>query len=229
MTMELNVVTMKLPVNHIENAIRIAANSQKAIVTLDEEHRGKYPVQDKELIRNHAGEQGERKYEKDCEILEAQKKEIVRKAQENIENAHREAVAFLDEQFTPDGGDIIGENAGDVALFDHELISTPDQLNRILQKHDNIAFRVLAQRYAADPSRNWEGYNFFDKEESCRKYTEQVFENLSIAAAHPGQPLAIQYTATPGEYARLADAYGLHEEFAASTGSRLVTVINSLK
>ena len=67
----------------------------------------------------------------------------------------------------------------------------------------------------------WEGFNFFDKENIIREYSEQVFSNLKTAADRPHRPAYMQYADTPHEYSRIALAYGLTNECTASSGDKL--------
>jgi hypothetical protein len=106
-------------------------------------------------------------------------------------------------------------------LIEHGLIMNADQLARILARHDNVAFRIAAARYASDPARMWEGFNFFDKEDSIRDFSEQVFNNLKTAVDRPHGPAYMQYADTPHEYSRIALAYGLANEYTASGGDKL--------
>ena len=146
---------------------------------------------------------------------------IVSDAQAAVDTQARAAVEAIDAQVTPNGDDIIGANEGDFALIRNGLVTNANQLARILAKHDNVAFRIAAARYAADPSRMWEGFNFFDKENSIREYSEQAFGDLKIAASYPHGAAYMQYADTPHEYSRIALAYGLANEYTASGGDKL--------
>ena len=85
-------------------------------------------------------------------------------------------------------------NEGDSALIEHGLIMSADQL-----------------------ARTWERSYFFDKENSIREYTEQVFNKLKTAVNRPHGPAYMQYAETPHEYSRIAFAY----EYTASGGDKL--------
>ena len=155
------------------------------------------------------------------EALEERWARVISDAQAAVDEQARAAVEAIDAQVTPDGADIIGANEGDFALIRNGLVTNANQLARILAKHDNVAFRIAAARYASDPARMWEGFNFFDKENSLREYTEQVFNNLRTAVDRPHGPAYMQYADTPHEYSRIALAYGLANEYTTSGGDKL--------
>ena len=216
--LDLTIVSLKLPIDEVEAAIKAARRAKAAQEAVNQEAAELPTEQDAQQLRGFEGVQ--RLHEQQA-AFDARKQEIIQRAQSEINALEEKAVAFIDAQTTPDGADIVGENAGDFAVIEHNLVATPEQLSRILEKHDNVAFRMAAQRYAADPARNWEGFNFFDKERAIREYTAQLFDNLKHAAANPFRPVYWQYVEMPTEYLRIARAYGLENEFAASGGSRL--------
>ena len=216
--MLITVVPMKLPVKQIQNAILTVREAHDKLIDLEHERAALGTV---EAVRLRAGEEGITRRQVALEALDERWGEIVAEAERDVDEQARAAVEAIDEQVTPNGADIIGANEGDFALIEHGLIANPAQLARILGKHDNIAFRLAAQRYAADPSRKWEGFSYFDKENSIREFTEQVFTNLKIAAGRPHGPVYLQYANTPHEYSRIALAYDLAKEFETSGGNDL--------
>ena len=219
-------IAIKIPVDAINKGIEITAQSKNDQEAIDQERRSKYPIADLAEVKRNSGEAGAQLYIEYLEECKARKRMIVEKAQEGLKKAYSEAVAFIDAETTPSGEDIIGENAGDFALLEHNLVDTPDQLDRILEKHDNIAFRAAAQKYAQ--AHDWEGFGFFLHENAVRAYTEQIFNSLMIAAEYPDKPFFLQYVTMPHEYARIADAYGLSEVFWASDGEKLSKAIYRL-
>ena len=205
--MDVKITTLKMPIEQIQNAILTVREAHDKLIALEGERAALGAV---EAVRERAGEEGVRRRQIALEALDERWAGIVSDAQ-----------AAVDAQVTPNGADIIGANEGDFALIEHGLIMNADQLARILAKHDNVAFRIAAARYAADPARMWEGFNFFDKENSLREYTEQVFNNLKTAVDRPHGPAYMQYADTPHEYSRIALAYGLANEYTASGGDKL--------
>ena len=216
--MLITVVPMKLPVKQIQNAILTVREAHDKLIDLEHERAALGTV---EAVRLRAGEEGITRRQVALEALDERWGEIVAEAERDVDEQAHAAVEMIDKQVTPDGADIIGVNEGDFALIRNGVIANPAQLSRILARHDNTAFRLAAQRYAADPAREWEGFDFFSKENSVREYTEQVFTNLKIAAGRPHGPAYIQYVDTPHEYSRIALAYDLANEYTASGGDKL--------
>lgn len=163
--------------------------------------------------------------DQDSTTFQEKRKSIIDAAQEKLKAAHEEADRFIWEQVTPNGNDILGEGAADVALLNLGLINSAGDLKRILEKHNNAAFRALAARYASE--RDWEGFDYMSKTESVRSFTDQVFDGLSRAVYSPGQILSEQYTKVADEYSRIAAAYDLSQEFSESNGKVIAEVISS--
>lgn len=218
------VVLLKMPVNNISNAVRIAKKNKAFVSGLESKFREKHPFRNQQEARTMRGETGEREYMQDFAKLDAERQTAKEAALQEIAAERGKAVAFIDEQVTLNGNDVIGDNAGDVELLRLGLISSPDQLTKILEKHDNRAFRALAEHYATE--RGWEGFSFIAKENSVREYTERAFDGLSAAVEIPGGLAEMQYTQAPEEYARMAGAFGLSEEFSASNGDAIARTVS---
>ena len=216
--MNVTITTLKIPVKQIQNAILTVRDAHDKLIDLEHERAALGTV---EAVRLRAGEEGITRRQVALEAIDERWGEIVAEAERDVDEQAHAAVEMIDKQVTPDGADIIGVNEGDFALIRNGLIANPAQLSRILARHDNTAFRLAAQRYAADPAREWEGFNFLDKENSLREYTEQVFNNLKTAAGRPHGVAYSQYANTPGEFQRIAVAYDLATEFEASGGNDL--------
>lgn len=216
--LNITVVPMKLPVKQIQNAILTVRDAHDRLIAIEGERAALGAV---EAVRLRAGEEGVQRRAVALEAIDERWGEIVAEAERDVDEQARAAVEMIDEQTTPNGNDIIGANAADFALIEHGLIANADQLARVLAKHDNVAFRLAAQRYAADPARVWGGFDFYSKEVSVREYTEQVFSNLKTAAGRPHGVAYSQYANTPGEFQRIAVAYDLATEFEASGGNDL--------
>lgn len=214
-------IYLQIPIDEIEAAIKAARRSKDEQDAILQEEKKLPTAQEVQQLK---GSEGVQRLHEQQAAFDARKQEIIQRAQSEIDALEKKAVAFIDTQTTPNGNDIVGENAGDFAVIEHNLVANPEQLSRILEKHNNVAFRMAASRYAADPSRNWEGFNFFDAETAVREYTNQLFDYLKYAAANPFRPVFTQYVDTPTEYLRIARAYGLEREFLASGGGRLNAV-----
>ncbi len=218
----MNIVSIKVPVAQIAKGIKVAKTASSKLTVIDNNLKSFGETEAE--ARSKFGESGVVKRSEEIAKAEAVKAGIISDAQAEIKSFETAAHAFIDDQTTPNGDDIIGANAGDFALIEHGLIETPEKLQRVLDKHQNTAFRYAAQKYAA--ARNWEGFSFFTDESAVHEYTNQVFENLAFAAANPYSLVSMQYTDTPNEYARIAEAYGISEQFAASNGETLSSVIS---
>lgn len=218
----MNIVPIKLPIKEIAAAIKATKQAKAVLLRIDGETS--FWKNDAEVIAKY----GNNGLAKRAEILakaERERLEVIASAQNNILTQAKAARDFIFAQTTPNGFDITGENAGDFALLEHGLIETPEKLQRLLEKHDNTAFRFAAQKYAA--VHEWEGFNFFENEAAAVEFSDQIFENLGFAAANPYSAVIMQYAETPSEYSQLADAYGLHDEFFASGGDSLAHVVTA--
>ena len=222
-----NVVTLKIPVELMEKAIRIAAKSKAEQGKIDDERKVKYLNKTKEEIRKYAGEEGVQQFQRDIADFNERKRQIAQKAQDEIKAIYEQAVSFIDDEATPKGSDVAGED--DFLLLDHNVVDA-EQLERLIDKHsNNYAFRIAAARYAK--RQGWDNADSFaciTKEKAIRAYCEQVFERLAYAAAHPASPVNMQYVETENEYFRISKAYGLEAEYLASGGERLNKVIKDL-
>ena len=206
-----------LPIEQIADAINIAKRAIRDQLQISETV---HKLGTEEDVRRYAGENGVQERRKELEAAEYNIKAIASAAQKKIENLRRNAIEAIRQQTDPDGTDT---KDADFGLFAANVIETPEKLNRLLERHDTPAFHIVAERYAA--ARGWEGFEFFDRETACIAYTEQVFDGLLTAAARPTGAAAIQYTLTENEFARIAEAYNLSEEFAASGGAKLDDIL----
>lgn len=217
----MNTITIKFPIDEIAKGITTVREAKTQLVSIDE-HLHEYGTIDE--ARKYRGENGVQERAREVEKGEHQKAAIIAETRDKLEKLYNKAVEVIEKQTDPNGADVIGDNAGDFALIEHGLIETPEKLERLLTKHDNVAFRYAAQKYAADPARNWPGFTFFEGEADIKEYVKTVFDRLSDAAGNPYGVAVMQYTETPTEYERMAEAYGLKKSFLASGGDRLKEV-----
>lgn len=216
----MNIVSLKLPVSIIASAIRLVKDAGTKYIKIED---SVHKLGTEEEARKYAGEDGVQKRAAEIEKADAAKKAVVEETQAELDKLHEKAVSFIEDQTTPNGNDVIGDNAGDFALVEHGLIETPEKLERILEKHDNVAFRYAAQKYAA--VRGWEGFSFLENEKAFHEYLEQVFNRLKAAVGNPYGMHYMQYVETPNEYQRIAAAYGIAKAFSESGGDKLIDVI----
>lgn len=204
-------VVIRLPLQQMRAAQAAISSAHDEVTAIEAERASLGTI---ENARIKGGEDGVTRYNEASAALEQRRDAATRAALEAVEAQARAAQDMLDEQVTPDGNDIIGENAADFALLEHNLIANAAQLERILAKHDNVAFRQAAAQYAA--RKEWDGFDAFALEKTAREYTGSMFDGLKAAASNPTGPAYMQYVDTPHEYARIANNYGLSEEYAAS-------------
>ena len=121
--------------------------------------------------------------EKALAAFDARKKEASEKALRVLEHEYESAVTEIDRQTLPTGADITGENEADFKLLEYGLVKTPIALSRIAAAHDMPAFRTMVQEYAK--KREWDGFSFFDKEETLRKFIDEFFSVCRKAADSP--------------------------------------------
>lgn len=215
-----NFYRVNLPIDYIRTAVR-DLNDTKAKIKALQKEADKYGTV--EQARRDGGERGVEARDKALKELAANADLLKRAAIDNLASIKEKTVKELDAQFIPNGDDLLGDNAADVALLNANLIKTPEKLLSILEKHDNAAFRLLAAEYAA--KNNWDDFDYIDKENSVREYCTQVFKGLEACAEHPTGYNSIQYLGTPGEYRRMADGFGLTHEFHNSNGNSIDEVI----
>ena len=188
------IMGMKIPTREIKSAVDIVRKTGDEYAKLQVE-RAKLGTE--EETRAKLGENGVTERKKALKDIDTRWAAILEEAQKGLDGAYSDAMRAIDEQVMPNGADIIGDNAGDFALLEHNLVTDADQLKRIIERHDSSpAFRIAAERYAG--AHGWEGFSFVSKENSVRSYTNQVFDALRVAAKYPGQYAYEQYVNTPG-------------------------------
>lgn len=210
-----NIPTIKLPIEAYKKAITITREAISGIrASLDT--ISKWGTEEKTL-KEH-GERGIELRNKDIEESKTKISVIRSKALKDLENAKKEALDFIEAETTPNGEDIIGVNAGDFALLKSGLITSPEKLQRIIEKHDNVAFRLMASEYAKE--RKWDGFQYIETS-APKKMNDYIFKELDMALKDVNGIHAVQYTETKGEYHRTAQAFGLESEFVVSGGESI--------
>ena len=212
----MNIVSIKIPVNEYKRGIKAARESIAAIKEI-ESNITAWGTEDS--TREKLGTQGVEKRAAELPKLEQQRAEAERSALATLNEIRAAALEYIEQQTDPDGADITGDNAADFALIANGLITTPAKLERILAKHDNVAFRTAAAEYAK--ARSWDGFSSYENAPAVSDMTTQIFDGLNNSVQNTSGIAAIQYTDTPGEYARIAGEYGLTAEFNESGGASL--------
>lgn len=206
-----------LPVETIRMCISNLNGYRKELAQLMEQEKDyTAPDANKRYSQNHIDNELKR--------ITLERDQIMQEAAAKVRNFRDIAVNELKDAYVPSGEDVTGmDNEADAALFEKGLILDAKTLEYILSKHDNAAFRIMADKYAKE--RQWDGFEYVTAEDSAKEYINQVFDGLAKAAADPFNYSAIQYTETKGEYRRMADEYGLLAEFNKSNGDTIDTAI----
>ena len=216
----MKIITIKIPVEKMIASIQTVRGYREQVLKLNQMIR---ELGTESETRAKSGSVGVEKRAKALELAESLRQDEMNAVISTLAEQQNEANSEIDVQVTPNGMDIVGENAGDFALMEHGLIDSAEHLERILAKHDNPAFRIAAAKYA--DKRNWEGFEFLNKEKAVRDYIDQVYQGLIEAVHRIDGYAALQYIQTPGEYERMATAYGLADEFTASNGERIAATL----
>lgn len=168
-------------------------------------------------VEAQGGFQKVKEHKRELEAIDAKQQERVNQARTRIADLRTECSELIDEQVTPRGADILGDNEEDFALIKNGLIDRPEHLRAIVDKHNNAAFRNAAQDYAAEKKREaenpndaemWEGFAYKAKEKSVRDYCTQMFDLFDRAASQP-QGVAMMQALEETEPIRAAKAYGV--------------------
>lgn len=134
-------------------------------------------------VERDGGFQKVQRHRNELAAIDNRQRRRVIDACEIIEGYRSECFKAIDEQVTPSGDDVMGENSADFALIKNGLIDRPEHLRQIVNRHGNAAFRNAARDYAQE--RNWEGFDYKVKEESVREYCTQMFDMFERAASVP--------------------------------------------
>lgn len=157
-------------------------------------------------VRVEGGFQKVQMYRDELASIDDKQRQRIAETREAIEGFRSECFEAIDAQVTPSGDDVMGENEADFALIKNNLIDRPEHLRKIVEKHNNAAFRNAARDYAQE--RNWDGFDYKAKENSVREYCTQMFDMFERAASVP-LGLSMMQSLEEGEPVRVAIAYGV--------------------
>lgn len=144
---------------------------------------------------------------------------MLKTTKEKIGPMIRDVIVSIDAQTTP-SGDMIAQNP-DFLLFDHNLIKSPEQLERLVNKHVNephgIIFAMSAEDYAK--SRNWGAdFDLYTDEGAVRDFIEQVAEICQNALEFPGGYYDV-YVSDDEFIEKVAAAHGILKSYATQSGA----------
>ena len=214
----MNTFTGSLPIGTIRACVSALNGYRKELAKLrDQKKEYEAPDASRKYSQEHI--------EKELIRIDAETMQINDEAAKKVSNFYEMASAEVKDAFIPLGSDVTAENEADAALFKNGLILDKNTLEYMINKHDNAAFRIMAANYAKE--RNWDGFEYTTHEKAAGEYVEQVFRELKNVASSPFGFSAIQYTETPGEYRRMADAYGLVAEFNKGGGDSIDSAVLS--
>lgn len=211
-----NILEVKMPIDYIANTVNLL-NKQKIDAERIQEKIDNLGSETDAQVRG--GLNGVKEWKNEMEILEIRRKNLAADSCKIVDANKKRAFDELDELFLPNGNDLIGENAADVAVINAGLIMTPEQLELMLKRHNNAAFRTLASNYAK--TKQWSGFEYIDKANSVREYFKVVFDGLMSSAENLLGYSSIQFLETSGEYERMAEASGLLTDFLNSDGRKI--------
>ena len=200
---------LRIPTKTIKAALKAVADC-KAIYDEVKEDRENLEASFK------AGNISENLYKERLEKLGEKQKAATEKANATIEAQAKEYVRKIDEQITPNGLDLI--NNPDYILLKDDLVSNPEELSRIVERHEGSpAFRAAAANYAL--KHEWREYDgYFANEKGAKEYGQIVFDMTRHGIINPYGYNAMR-CATEGEPARIAESMQLSGEYAQGEAS----------
>ena len=140
--------------------------------------------------------------------MKAEKWQIIDEGTEALTRLRYQSLTSLEDQESMKSEDL--ENA-DYALLRDGLIETPDELNRLLGKNDNLAFARAAKKYAT--KRNWAGFDthvnaYQTMAQVVRNFVNTWFNMADIAIKNLDGLMAMQIS-NEEELNRMAQAHGV--------------------
>ena len=195
---------LRIPTSTIKAALNAFAKC-KAIYEEVKEDRENLEISFKE------GRISENTYKEKLVTLEEMEKAATENALKAIEAQAKEYTRKIDEQITPNGTDLI--NNPDYILLKDGLVNSPEELGRIVERHEGSpAFRAAAANYGK--KNGWHEYDgYYTNEKGVKEYGELVFDMTRKGTMNPYGYNAMR-CATEGEPARIAQSMQLSGEYA---------------
>lgn len=188
-------------------AIKAVTNCQTAWADIDTRARALPEV---EPVRDGTAAVERRK--KELETFDDERKAASATAIEEVKAAAADFGKEFDNLIFPHGEDFEAEgNRGDYNLLCNRLITSPQELAIIYEKHkDSAAFRRLISRYA--DIENWIGFKGLDLGKAITEFAQHFFNECISGCESPFGYSAGAVTAE-GELARRLNAYGITDNF----------------
>lgn len=201
-------VTLEIPAHLLTAAIAEVRTVKEAWDAIEAQRAALMPV-----TVESVGRLGMEERQKQLDEFERQKEAATGKARASIAKLAQQYTPAIDKQTTPSGADIAGNP--DFELLKNQLVETPAELVRILERNDNRTFRAAASRYAA--GKNWDGFSYADNEKAVREFGQGFFEACERAAGSPAG-YSSMFVLNGGVLVDMARSYGVLDELEA--GSR---------
>lgn len=143
--------------------------------------------------------------------LDAAKQAASAEAVARVQAARATWETEVTEAFSPHGADTVDP---DFRLLELALVSTPDELARVLSRHpDSVVFRRMGEKYAA--ARQWEGFTEPADDAAVEAFAAEAFRQMEIAAQAPDGYFSM-CTAEPYYLDGLAAASGCAADWQAA-------------
>lgn len=204
----MNNYIVKLPVDCINEAVDVFRETHVKYQTI----YAALPANEDEA-RELYGSRGVEEYKANKAKADAERAATQAQALDKLKTIWDEYSADVLKQITPNGNDLTGDSTADYTLLEKGLVTTPEQLADIVQRHNNPTFRELAKRYAA--TKKWDGFSFVDKSNTVLEYGHSfIMDNCAKACEDPGSYWGL-LVADTNEPTRRAEAMGIMSEYAA--------------
>ena len=159
-------INVVIPVDTLRKAANVVKDLAAENARIDEAIRALPPVSE--------AQEGKKAIEARAvvmKICEKHREDACDKAKEALAALYGQYREIIDEQTTP-GGE--ATQSADYALFRDSLITSPEQLERVLYRNNNVTFAYAAEQYA---KRNgWDGYEVRTNETQARDFGDRVFD-----------------------------------------------------
>ena len=169
-------ISVVIPVETIRRAAAVVKDLVAENARIDEAIRALPPVSEEQ-----DGKKGMEARDVVLKICEKHRADACQKAQEELTALYGQYQEAIDEQTTPSGE---ATQSADYALFRDDLITSPEQLARVLFRNNNVTFAYAAEQYAK--RHGWEGYDVRTNETQARDFGAQVFDTCRRGIQFPG-------------------------------------------
>lgn len=198
---------LKMPTSYIRDAIAQVRKCAEVWDSVDAE-RADLPRTEAEALKRY-GEVGIDEWRQKIAQGEQEKAQAAQSARTEIARLRGCFEADVDAQTVPSGADT---SDPDYALFRDGLISSEEQLEKVMSQHeDSATFRAVASAYAH--SHKWADFGgYVDNESAVRGYGQAIFDCCENGAENPRSYDGMR-AMFDGEPQRVADAFDVRQEY----------------